>query len=544
MTPDPTLLLGALLLVVLVLQVVLLLRRPEPLAARLDQLAAGQDRLGDRLVELQRDRGQLELAVARGFAEATERLTSQSMDQHRVLGEQIAGASRAVTAQTERLAAQDSARIERDAATQAVLAERLTAQDRALAERTAAAQALLAERLAAQDLALAERDAAAQAALAATLSRQAEASAEALANLRRDQATAAGELRTELVEAQRRLQAAQAEEANRARDLLESKLKEMREGNDARLAEIQKSVNEQLAGAVEKQMTDSFARVIDQFAAVQKAMGDVQAVTSQIGDIKRLFSNVKTRGGWGETQVRLLLDDILPPGSYEMNRKLREGSAELVEFAVIMPMRGEPHVYMAIDAKFPVEDYERLILAAEAGDLEAEREARRALERRVKLEAQKIAAKYICPPVTVEHAVLYLPTDGLFAEVARVPGLIEEINRSCHVQVLGPSLLPALLRVIQLGYVTLSLEQKSDMVRELLGATRAEMIKMDGVLEKLAKNVGTMGNSIALARTRTRAVNRKLKGIDALGFERAAEVLELTGEPDELPEEAGEESEL
>src|SRR5215475_9097842 len=172
-----------------------------------------------------------------------------------------------------------------------------------------------------------------------------------------------------------------------ARAMLESKLREMRDGSETKLAEIQKTVNEQLHAAVEKQMNESFNRVIDQFTAVQKAMGDVQAVTAQIGDIKRLFSNVKTRGGWGETQVKAMLDDILPPGSYQTNTKVRADSDDAVEFAVIMPMRGDDRPLLPIDSKFPIEDYDRLLAASEAGDIEAERTATRMLERRVRDEA-------------------------------------------------------------------------------------------------------------------------------------------------------------
>src|SRR5215472_7477940 len=173
--------------------------------------------------------------------------------------------------------------------------------------------------------------------------------------------------------------------------MLESKLRELRDSNELKLAEIQKTVNEQLHAAVEKQMNESFNRVIDQFTAVQKAMGDVQAVTAQIGDIKRLFANVKTRGGWGETQVRAMLDDVLPAGAYETNWRPRADSNEVVEFAVVMPMRGEAKVHLPVDAKFPVEDYERMLAAADAGDAEEERAARRALERAVREQAKKIA---------------------------------------------------------------------------------------------------------------------------------------------------------
>lgn len=322
-----------------------------------------------------------------------------------------------------------------------------------------------------------------------------------------------------------------AREAEGTRALLDAKLRELREGNDAKLGEIQRTVNEQLHAAVEKQMNDSFARVIDQFAAVQKAMGDVQAVTAQIGDIKRLFSNVKTRGGWGETQVRALLDDILPPGSYETNCRLSPDSDEAVEFAVRMPGRGgAAPLLLPIDAKFPVEDYERLLSAAEIGDAEAERAARKGLERAIREQARKIATKYIVPPATVEFAVMYLPTDSLFAEVARIPGLIDGIGRTNRVLVMGPSLLPALLRTIHLGLVGLALEQKADQVRELLGATRREMLTMDEVLARLLKSAGAMANTIEAARRRTRAVQRVLRGVETVDAARAEEVLEIAAE--------------
>jgi DNA recombination protein RmuC len=319
-------------------------------------------------------------------------------------------------------------------------------------------------------------------------------------------------------------------QAETTRGVLDAKLRELREGNETKLAEIQKTVNEQLHAAVEKQMNESFNRVIDQFAAVQKAMGDVAAVTAQIGDIKRLFSNVKTRGGWGETQVRAMLDDILPVGAYETNCKVRAGSDDAVEFAVRMPGRGEGRPLLPIDAKFPVEDYERLLAASEAGDADGERAASRKLETAVRLQAKKIAEKYINPPATVEFAVMYLPTDALFAEVARLPGLIDAVGRDNRVLILGPSLFPALLRTIHLGFITLALEQKADQVRALLGATVTEMRKMDGVLERLAKNAGTMTNTIEAARRRTRAVGRALRGVEAVEDATAEQLLELEAE--------------
>lgn len=313
--------------------------------------------------------------------------------------------------------------------------------------------------------------------------------------------------------------------ATHLRQELTTAITAMRTSNEAKLGEIQTTVNEQLHAAVEKQMTASFARVTEQFAAVQKAMGEMQAVGAQIGDIKRLFGNVKTRGGWGETQVRAMLDDILPEGTYETNWRPRPDSADSVEFAVIMPGRGADRPRLPIDAKFPVEDYERLLAAQDAGDPEAERLARRGLEQRVRLEARKLAEKYIVPPVTVEFGVIYLPTDGLYAEVARIPGLIDEIGRGQRVLVMGPSLFPALLRTIHLGHVTLALESKADEVRMLLSATRTEMRKVDETLDRLHKQASTLTTSLDKARTRTRVVDRKLKGVETMDPEAATRLL-------------------
>ena len=331
-----------------------------------------------------------------------------------------------------------------------------------------------------------------------------------------------------------------AREQGESRLALATALREMSEQSAVRLSAIQASVNEQLHEAVEKQMQTSFTRVLEQFSAVQKAMGEVSAMTAQIGDLKRLFSNVKTRGGWGESQLRAILDDVLPTGAYESNCRLADGGGEVVEFAVHMPTRGagtgggsggsggRPRPLLAIDSKFPVESYERLLQAVEQVDPEAERAARRSLETSLRLEARKIASKYIVPPITVEFAVLYLPTDGLYAEIARIPGLIDEVGRLHRVLVMGPSLIPALLRTIHLGYVTLALEEKTEIISTLLGATRQEMLKMDAVLERLGRNASAMAGSIEEARRRTRVVARKLRGIEAPEPQAAAALLELS----------------
>ena len=322
-----------------------------------------------------------------------------------------------------------------------------------------------------------------------------------------------------------------AREQGAQRVLIEQKLREMSDQAALRLADIQRSVNERLAESIEKQMQGSFQRVIDQFAQVQKAMGDVQAMTAQIGDLKRIFTNVKTRGAWGETQLRALLEDMLPEAAWEANRKLRPDSDEIVDFVLVMPSKAHPRPLLAIDAKFPAEDYDRLLLAREAGDPEAERLARRGLEQRLRFEAKSIGAKYIAPPVTVDFAILYLPTDGLYVEAARMPGLIEALNREHRVIVTGPSLLPALIRTIQLGAVTLSIEQKAHDIQRLLSAVRHEFGKMDGVLARLEKQAGTVSNTIVDARKRTRAMERKLRDVTLLDAAEADAVLGL--EPEE-----------
>jgi DNA recombination protein RmuC len=279
-----------------------------------------------------------------------------------------------------------------------------------------------------------------------------------------------------------------------------------------RLAAIQNSVNEKLHEAVEQQMTSSFARVIEQFAQVQLAMGEVQSAAAQVGDLKRIFSNVSTRGGWGEAQLGAMLEQVLPPGSFERNFVLREATRERVDFALRMPSREK--LWLAVDSKFPTEDYARLLDAAASADFEGERKAREGLAARIRLEARKIREKYICPPDTVDFGVMYLPSDGLFAEVARMPGVIDEVRSKEKVMILGPSLLPALLQTIHLGHITLDLDQRAGEIGKLLSATRGEMIKMDDALLKLANSATTMSNNIENVRKRNRVMKKVLEKVE------------------------------
>lgn len=310
---------------------------------------------------------------------------------------------------------------------------------------------------------------------------------------------------------------------------VDGKLEEIRAGNEAKLEQMRRTVDEQLQTALEKRVGESFQRVADQFAQVQQAIGQVQGMAGEIGSIRRLFSNVKARGGWGEAQIRQLLDDVLPPGAYEMNLRLGDGG-EMVEFALRMPQRdAETPQFLPIDAKFPTEDYDRLLLAAEAGDRAGEAEARRGLERAIREQGRRIA-KYVRPPATVDHAVMYLPTESLFAEVARTPGLVEAVRRDHAVHIVGPALLPALLQMIRVGHLTLALERKANVIGETLGAVKAEWGLLGGALDRMARKAEELSGSIARTQVRTRAVGRALRGVDVMAFERAEAVLGLAAE--------------
>ncbi len=307
------------------------------------------------------------------------------------------------------------------------------------------------------------------------------------------------------------------EEQEQLRALVGAKLEEMRAANEAKLEDMRRAVDEKLQAALEKQVGESFKRVAEQFSEVQKSIGEVAAVASQVGDLKRLFSNVKSRGGWGEAQLGAILEDVLHAGAFERNLKLgRDGGGEVVEFALRVPTKSETEIWLAIDAKFPIEDYDRLLQAGEAGARDDEATARRALGARIRTEAGRICSKYIQPPRTVEFAILYLPSDSLFAEVARVPGLIQGVRHEHNVVIMGPSLLPAFLHTIRVGHATLTLESKAVEIQRLLGAVRTEWDKMDLSLDSLAKRADLLSKGIDDTVKRNRIARRALSSVDRL----------------------------
>jgi DNA recombination protein RmuC len=305
------------------------------------------------------------------------------------------------------------------------------------------------------------------------------------------------------------------------------KIGEMRTGNEEKLLAIQGVVDQKLQEGIEKRMTESFAKITTQFAEVQQAVGEVKTVAGQVGDLKKLFANVKSRGGWGEAQVKATLDDILPPNSYEMNKCVNPATSDAVEFALRLPVQGGSPVYLAVDAKFPVEDYTRLLDAVDAGDAVAEKQGRTALEGRIRLEARKIQAKYIAPPHTVEWAILYLPSEGIYAEVTRNGELMEAIHRDHRVVIMGPSMLAVMLRTIQLGHYTLAISQKADVIGKILGAVKHEMVDFGNQFRLLEKNVQTLGNNIRKGRTRAGVIARKLRDVAVLDGAASAELLAL-----------------
>lgn len=333
-------------------------------------------------------------------------------------------------------------------------------------------------------------------------------------------------------------------EGGEQRVLLETKLREMADTAQQRLLAIQHSVGAQLAQSIEKEMQGSFQRVIDQFGQVQKAMTEVQAVTGQIGDLKRLFSNVKSRGGWGEGQLRAILTDILPESGWQANCKLRVDSDDVVEFVLVMPAQGHPRPLLALDAKFPSEDYDRLLLAAEAGQADEERAARKALEARLRAEARKIATKYIVPPVTVDFAVMFLPTDGLYVEASRMPGLLDSIGREYRVMVMSPALLPGLVRSVHIGAMSLTIAENARRIERTLGAVRTEFRRIDEVLAKLERQSGTLSKTVATTRHRTQQMQKALNKVEVISGPEAEALLPLDAEPmDSEPMDSGDDDE-
>ncbi len=320
------------------------------------------------------------------------------------------------------------------------------------------------------------------------------------------------------------------------RATLEAKIRDLQTDNGARLEEMRKTVDEKLHATLEQRLGESFKLVSDRLEKVHQGLGEMQQLAIGVGDLKRVLTNVKTRGTWGEVQLAMLLEQVLTPDQYAKNVETVPGSGERVEFAIRLPGQddGRP-VWMPIDAKFPKEQYERLAEAAELADADGVAAAGKELERAVRLEAKTISEKYLSPPLTTDFGILFLPTEGLYAEVMRRPGLADELQRVCRVSIAGPSTLSALLNSLQMGFRTLALEKRSSEVWQVLGAVKTEFGKFGEVLAATKNTLERAAKNIEQAETRTRQMSRKLKSVEALPAEAAQLLLgpEPAGENDE-----------
>jgi DNA recombination protein RmuC len=310
------------------------------------------------------------------------------------------------------------------------------------------------------------------------------------------------------------------------RTTLEGRLLTLQQGNEAKLEQMRATVEEKLQTTLEARLGESFRLVSERLEQVHRGLGEMQTLATGVGDLKRVLTNVKTRGTFGEVQLAALLEQVLTPEQYATNVATRPGSNERVEFAIRMPGRddGAP-VWLPIDAKFPAEDYERLLAAHEAVDTAAIEAAGRALENRVRTEARTLREKYVEPPHTTDFGILFLPTEGLFAEVLRRPGLTEALNRDLRVVIAGPTTLFAMLNSLQMGFRTLALEKRSAEVWQVLGAVKTEFGKFGDVLAALKKQLATASETIDKAETRTRQMGKALKTVEALPVEQAARLL-------------------
>lgn len=296
------------------------------------------------------------------------------------------------------------------------------------------------------------------------------------------------------------------------------KLESLQKGNEEKLEKMRQTVDEKLQGTLERRLGESFKLVSDRLEAVHKGLGEMQELATGVGDLKAVLSNVKTRGGWGEIQLGALLEQILAPVQFHRNAKPNPESAAVVEFAVRLPGAddGDSEVLLPIDAKFPLEDYNRLLDAAEEGDNQAVQAASRNLLRAVEASAKEIREKYVNPPHTTDFAIMYLPTEGLYAEIVRSPEMLDSLQRRHRIVVAGPTTLAAILNSLQMGFRTLAIEKRSSEVWKVLSAVKVEFGKFGDVLDRVKRQVGSVSKSLDDTDTRRRVMDRTLRDVERL----------------------------
>jgi len=301
------------------------------------------------------------------------------------------------------------------------------------------------------------------------------------------------------------------------RGAVEQRLERIQQDNSAKLEQMRQTVDEKLHATLEQRLSESFRQVSERLELVHKGLGEMQSLAAGVVDLKRVLTNVKARGTWGEVQLGALLEQLLVPEQYARNVATRPGSGQRVEYAIRLPGReGQEQVWLPIDSKFPLEDYERLTAAQERADPAAVEDAAKALEMRVKLEAKTIREKYLEPPATTDFAILFVPTEGLYAELARRPGLAEFVQREHRVTIAGPMNLSMIVNSLQMGFRTLAIEARASEVWLLLSGVKAEFGRFAEVLARTKVQLQSVANSIDQAETRTRQIERKLKDVEAL----------------------------
>ena len=298
---------------------------------------------------------------------------------------------------------------------------------------------------------------------------------------------------------------------------VETKLSDIQKDNEKRLEQMRQTVEEKLQSTLESRLSNSFKQVGDRLESVYRQLGEMQVLAQGVGNLEKVLTNVKTRGMWGELQAERILQEILLPEQYLKNVVTKRTGRDPVEFAVRLPGTHEDeHVLLPIDSKFPREDYEKLCAATETGDTESVRLLRKALERRILDESKDIREKYIDVPFTTDFAILFLPIEGLYAEILSIPGLQGRVQREFHVMIAGPATLASLLNSLQMGFRTLAIEKKSSEVWHVLGEVKTEYGKFGIVLDTVKKKLTSASNEIDNAFTRHRAMGRKLRGVEAV----------------------------
>jgi DNA recombination protein RmuC len=319
------------------------------------------------------------------------------------------------------------------------------------------------------------------------------------------------------------------------RQTVETRLNELHAKNEQKLEEMRRTVDEKLEGTLERRLGESFKLVSERLEQVHKGLGEMQVMASSVGDLKRVLTNVKTRGTWGEIQLGALLEQILTADQYAANVAPKPGSAERVEYAIKLPGRGEGEqpVWLAIDAKFPHEDYQRLVDASERADADGVAEAGKALEMRIRGQAKSISEKYISPPHTTDFALLFLPSEGLYAEILRRPGVADALQRDFRVVIAGPTTLAALLNSLQMGFRTLVIQQRSSEVWNVLAKVKSEFGKFGEVLANVKSKLDQASKQIEQTEVRSRAINRTLRDVEVLKAPAPAESSKIIAGPGE-----------